>query len=233
LNSILFLIIAALGLLMALGTVLSRNLVHAALHLVGFFFLVACLFVLLEAEFLAAMQVLVYIGAVAILIMFGIMLTRNIQGDETTRSSWRVLVPAAAISIGVLAVLVVGIARHAGSSSRPSWLDQRVRPPSAAPSPDQPLPARARVINHMGKAIGDEMMTRYVVPFELAGLLLTAAVVGAVALATRDGDTESPPDAGQVSGARSEDLPDGPTSDGDADSNAATDPHVSTASMTP
>ena len=80
----LFLVIAALGLLAALGTVLARNLVHAALFLVAFFFTVACQFVLLEAEFLAALQVLVYIGAVAIILMFGIMLTRNIQGDDTT-----------------------------------------------------------------------------------------------------------------------------------------------------
>ena len=77
-------VIAALGLLAALGTVLARNLVHAALFLVAFFFTIACQFVLLEAEFLAAIQVLVYIGAVAILLMFGIMLTRNIQGDDTT-----------------------------------------------------------------------------------------------------------------------------------------------------
>ena len=76
--------IAALGLLAALGTVLARNLVHAALFLVAFFFTIACQFVLLEAEFLAAIQVLVYIGAVAIILMFGIMLTRNIQGDDTT-----------------------------------------------------------------------------------------------------------------------------------------------------
>ncbi len=80
----LFLVIAALGLLAALGTVLARNLVHAALFLVAFFFTIACQFVLLEAEFLAALQVLVYIGAVAIILMFGIMLTRNIQGDDTT-----------------------------------------------------------------------------------------------------------------------------------------------------
>src|SRR6516162_9655424 len=88
---ILFVIIAGLGLLAALGTVLARNLVHAALFLVAFFFTVACQFVLLEAEFLAALQVLVYIGAVAIILMFGIMLTRNVQGDDPTSnpSAWR------------------------------------------------------------------------------------------------------------------------------------------------
>ncbi len=85
----LFVFIAVIGLLAALGTVLARNLVHAALFLVAFFFVMACQFVILEAEFLAAVQVLVYIGAVAILMMFGIMLTRNVQGDDTTTVSSR------------------------------------------------------------------------------------------------------------------------------------------------
>ena len=88
---VLFVVIAAVGLAAALGTILARNLVRAALYLVAFFFMVACQFVLLEAEFLAALQVLVYIGAVAIILMFGIMLTRNIQGDDpaSTPSAWR------------------------------------------------------------------------------------------------------------------------------------------------
>ena len=63
---VLFVVIAAVGLAAALGTILARNLVRAALYLIGFFFTVACQFVLLEAEFLAALQVLIYIGAVAI-----------------------------------------------------------------------------------------------------------------------------------------------------------------------
>jgi len=102
----LFLVIAALGLLTALGTVLARNLVHAALFLVAFFFTVACQFVLLEAEFLAALQVLVYIGAVAIILMFGIMLTRNIQGDDTTivAAAWRI--PALVAGLCVFGILV-------------------------------------------------------------------------------------------------------------------------------
>src|SRR3954447_25599870 len=95
---IVFGLVASLGLLTALGTVLARNLVHAALFLVGFFFLVACTFILLEAEFLAAMQVLVYIGAVAILMLFGIMLTRNIQGDETTGGSLLGKAPARVVA---------------------------------------------------------------------------------------------------------------------------------------
>src|SRR5260370_282327 len=100
-NQILFGVIATAGVAPALGTVLARNLVHAALFLVAFFFLVACQFVMLEAEFLAAVQVLVYIGAVAIIMMFGIMLTRNIQGDDTTKVSGAGFLSAALAAIGL------------------------------------------------------------------------------------------------------------------------------------
>ena len=196
---LLFVIIAALGLLAALGTVLARNLVHAALFLVAFFFVVACQFVLLEAEFLAAMQVLVYIGAVAVLMMFGIMLTRNVQGDETTGGSLLGKLVAGVIGLGVLGVLVVGIGDdvglpvHPGSAGRPAWTAQRARPPalpldSPNPSPDP----RAAAINNMAKGVGDELMTRFAVPFEVAGLLLTAALVGAIALAMGEGADDSP-----------------------------------------
>lgn len=190
----LFLIVAGLALLSALGTVLARNLIHAALFLAAFLALVACLFLLLEAEFLAAVQVLVYIGAVAILLLFGIMLTRNIQGDETTRVGWTTVLPAAAVSIGLMAVLALAIASDRGSPSRPAWSSQTSRPPSAAENPSDPLPDRARTINRMPRIIGDELMTRHAVSFELAGLLLTVAVVGAVALAMRD-DGSGPADA--------------------------------------
>ncbi|MFO0956381.1 MAG: NADH-quinone oxidoreductase subunit J [Isosphaeraceae bacterium] len=187
----LFLIIAGLGLLMALGTVLSRNLIHAALYLVGFFALIACMFLLLEAEFLAAMQVLVYIGAVAILLLFGIMLTRNIQGGEYVPSGWAAYLPAFVVSIGLFGVLAWAISAEQGAASRPSWSSQSVRPPSSAAGPADPLPERAMTINRMPRLIGDELMTRHAVAFELAGLLLTVAVVGAVALAMRDDLTDA------------------------------------------
>lgn len=187
----LFLLIAGLALLTALGTVLARNLIHAALYLVAFFGLVACLFLLLEAEFLAAVQVLVYIGAVAILLLFGIMLTRNIQGDETTRTGWPAVVASGTVAIGLLSVLVVAIASDRGSRSRPSWRSQTVRPATAAERPTDPLPERARSIHRMPRLIGEELMTRYALAFEMAGLLLTVAVVGAVALSLREERSES------------------------------------------
>ncbi len=189
----LFLILATLGVLAALGTVLARNLVHAALYLVAFFFLVACQFVLLEAEFLAAVQVLIYVGAVAILMMFGIMLTRNIQGDETTTVRWAWRIPAGLASLGFLAVIVVGIGRERGLGARKPWAEMTVRP-AIGPDPALRETPKARAINDMGRTLGNELMSRYCLPFEIAGLLLTAALVGSIALATQDGDDDEPAD---------------------------------------
>ncbi len=180
---ILFLIISSLGLLAALGTVLARNLVHAALFLVAFFFCMACQFVLLEVEFLAAIQVLVYIGAVVILILFGVMLTRNIQGDETTSGGWTPRLPGLLAALAVLALLFAGIRHERGLGARPAWTAAAARPD--APGQD--------LLLNMTPVIGRELMSRYLIAFELTGLLLTIAVVGAIALAYRDLPTEAPP----------------------------------------
>ncbi|WP_152051999.1 NADH-quinone oxidoreductase subunit J [Tautonia marina] len=130
---LIFLIVSTVGLLTALGTVLARNLVHAALFLVAFFFTVACQFVLLEAEFLAAMQVLIYIGAVSILLLFGIMLTRNIQGDETTGGHWGWKLPAGIVAFGVLGVLLFGITAERGRPGQESWVRINSRPGGVNP----------------------------------------------------------------------------------------------------
>jgi NADH:ubiquinone oxidoreductase subunit 6 (subunit J) len=189
---ILFVIIAALGLAAALGTVLARNLVHAALFLVAFFFTIACQFVLLEAEFLAALQVLVYIGAVAILLMFGIMLTRNIQGDDpkSTPSAWQL--PGLVAGLSVFLILAYGIVSQRGLSGQEPWSSIDVRPDITRVANQPPSP-RALAVNRMAKVAGDELMTRYVVGFEVAGLLLTAALVGAIAAAHREEEDPAAP----------------------------------------
>ena len=198
---IVFVIIAGLGLLAALGTVLARNLVHAALFLIAFFFTVACLFVLLEAEFLAALQVLVYIGAVAIILMFGIMLTRNVQGDDPTSapSAWQM--PGLIVGLGLFAVLAFGISFQSGGPRGMVWALTDERPSVVAAPGVQPSP-RADAINNMALVVGNELLTRYVIAFEVAGLLLTAALVGAIALAHRE-EVEPGPrrPAGQSQGA--------------------------------
>lgn len=183
-----FLVFSAIGLLAALGTVLSRNLVRAALWLVAFFFIIAVQFVLLEAEFLAAIQVLVYIGAVAILLLFGIMLTRNIQGDETTSTSLNAKLLFGGLSLALFAVLATAIVSHKGTPERPAWSKIQGRPDDEAGRDG--FRTRKDTINNMAKTVGDEMMTRFVIPFEIAGLLLTVALVGAVALARQVGADE-------------------------------------------
>ncbi len=182
-----FVIISVIGLAAALGTVLARNLVHAALFLIAFFFTIACQFVLLEAEFLAALQVLVYIGAVAIILMFGIMLTRNIQGDDptSTPSAWQL--PGLMAGLCVFLILAYGITSQEGLSGRRSWSTTDIRP-STTPVANQPPTPRMQAVNNMAKVAGDELLTRYVIGFEVAGLLLTAALVGAIALAHREED---------------------------------------------
>ncbi len=181
----LFLVISTLGLACALATVLSRNLVRAGLWLVAFFFCVACLFVLLEAEFLAALQVLVYIGAVSILLMFGIMLTRGVQGTDPTSNPSARLAPGL-VAGGVLFLLLsYGISRERGLRTQRSWATTGERP-AIEPGTEGPSTPRRDAINNMGKALGVELMSRYVIAFELAGLLLTAALVGAIAVAHRE-----------------------------------------------
>jgi NADH-quinone oxidoreductase subunit J len=195
----LFLVIAAVGLLAALGTVLARNLVHAALFLVGFFFTIACLFVLLEAEFLAALQVLVYIGAVAIILMFGIMLTRNIQGDDTTivTGAWRI--PALIAGLCVFGILLFGINNAVAPAGQSPWSELNLRPSIGAfEGETRETVVRRDAVNNMARTVGNELMTRYAVGFEVAGLLLTAALVGAIALAHREEDEPGAQAAGST-----------------------------------
>ena len=153
----------------------------------------ACQFVFLEAELLAAVQVLVYVGAVAILMMFGIMLTRNIQGDDTTTVSCAMIGPAAVAVIGLFCILLYGINDHNGlvGAARPLGRHQ------------EPSPGFLGGDN-AGPAVGRELVNRYAVAFEVAGLMLTAALVGAVALAHRDAEDEAADrnDAAAVRGPR-------------------------------
>jgi len=207
---VLYVVIAAVGLAAALGTILARNLVRAALYLIGYFFTVACVFVMLEAEFLAALQVLVYIGAVAILLMFGIMLTRNIQGDDpsSTPSAWKV--PGLVAGLCLFLVLAYAIADQKGIGTQRSWATIERRP-RLEQVKGAAATGRTRAVNEMAKVVGEELMTRYVIAFEVAGLLLTAALVGAIAIAHRE---EVDPSASGSSRRSSNQAADGPPGNG-------------------
>ena len=160
--SLAFGIVAVLTLGSAVAAMSLRNLVHCALAVTVTFAGLAALYLQLDAQFVGFAQVLVYIGAVAILIVFAILLTH--RGEPLRPSmfsaTWILGVSIAAAVFGVLGGLVL--------SSRA--LASEVRPP-----PEVSV-----------RQIGEQLMTRFILPLEVVGLLLTAALIGAVIIAMHE-----------------------------------------------
>lgn len=155
-----FALLAIGGGLSAVMTVTSRNLVHAALFLAATLASIGGVFLVLQADFLALVQVLVYVGAVAVLFLFGLMLTRAPVGREALDSQNRALGFGVALTMfGVLAALIVQAFQDAASN----------------------VPASTSI-----GGIGEAIFSSWVLPFELASMLLLAALIGAVVLARRD-----------------------------------------------
>jgi NADH-quinone oxidoreductase subunit J len=157
-----FAIIAALTIASAVAAMSLRNLVHCALSLVVTFAGLAMLYLQLSAQFVGFAQILVYVGAVAILIVFAILLTRSSESPQqpVLSSGWIVGI---AVAVAVTAVLVWAINN------------------SVVMRADAPPEPAATV-----KQIGDALMTKYILPLEVIGLLLTAALIGAVIIAMRE-----------------------------------------------
>ena len=163
-----FAIIAALTVVSGIAAMSLRNLVHCALCLAVTFAGLAALYLQLGAPFVGWAQVLVYIGAVAILIVFAILLTRSDAPPGPVMSrSW---VAGVAVAVLVFAVLAGAI-----------WNSSSVR--RSNEPPDKPEPTV--------KAIGNQLMTQYILPLEATGLLLTSATIGAVIIAMRDEKPEA------------------------------------------
>jgi len=160
---LIFIIIATITLGAAFMVVSSRNLVHVALWLIVTLFGVALLFTLLSAGFLAIAQVVIYIGAIAILLIFAIMLTRRTKEDvkSTFNSNWRW-----ALFIGFLFFtgLLVILMNWSGIAAAPPELDSRANP-----------------VVEIGLALVNP--NGYLLVFELASVLLLAALVGSIFVA--------------------------------------------------
>jgi NADH-ubiquinone/plastoquinone oxidoreductase chain 6 len=111
------------------------------------------------------------------------MLTRNIQGDDpaSTPSAWRL--PGLVAGLGVFVVLAFGITYQRGIGTTPAWSTTDERPSIEKTAANSP---RAQAVNQMAQVVGVELMTRYLIGFEVAGLLLTVALVGAIAIAHRE-----------------------------------------------
>ena len=157
-----FAIIAAIMVIGALRVVTTSNVVHAALWLVVVLAGAAAQYVLLAAEFVAITQVLVYIGAVMVLLLFGTMLTRARIGVETdlNNKNWFMGVPVAVLLFATLA-----IALNDGFG-------------------DQRLPSDAPVVST--QQLSDQIFGPYLLPFWALSFVLLAAVIGAIVLSRRD-----------------------------------------------
>ncbi len=168
-QSIAFAILAVLTLGGGLGVVLNRNLFRGAIWLMVSLFGVAGIFVLLSAPFLAAVQVLVYIGAIAILITFAVMLTRSMTnlGERFVRRT-------AGIVVAVLLFFFILL-----GTILPVWgVDGTRYDDVSAPAEN------VATTRELGVALVDG--NQFVLPFEVASLLLTAAMIGAIVIARED-----------------------------------------------
>lgn len=158
----LFYLLSFLAIMFAVMVVLSKNPVHSVLYLVLTFFTIAGHYVLLNAQFLAAVHIIVYAGAIMVLFLFVIMLLNLNKETEPHKSIW--LKTSAAIASGLLLVVLVGSLKGAETIV-----------PSNAFNPNIGL------IEKLGKTLFNE----FLLPFEVASILLLVAMVGAVMLGKR------------------------------------------------
>ncbi|MEW5701650.1 MAG: NADH-quinone oxidoreductase subunit J [Candidatus Zixiibacteriota bacterium] len=159
--TIAFFALALLIIVSALSVVTTKNIFHSAIFLILALFGVAGIFVLLEAPFLAAAQVLIYVGAVAILMIFAVMMTARIA-DATLQHTNEQVPLGLVISAGLLAVILYSLWQTPISVS------------AAAP------------VSGAGKKLGELFLTKFVLPFEVVSVLLLAALIGALIIAKRD-----------------------------------------------
>jgi NADH-quinone oxidoreductase subunit J len=160
-QNVFFAVIAAVMIIAAVRVVTTHNIVHAALWLVLVLAGVAAQFILLGAEFVAVTQVLVYIGAVVVLFLFGVMLTRASLGEDESVAREKHTM-AALVAVLLFAVMAGALID--------TWSDDRV-------VIDEPQ----RVAE-----VSDSIFSQYIVPFEAVSVLLLAALIGAIVVARKD-----------------------------------------------
>ena len=163
---VLFWLFAAVMVVSAIRVVTSRNVVHAALYLVATLFGAAIMFVLLFAEFVAWVQVLVYVGAIVVLMLFGLMLTRAPIGKGSFDNDQRPLAAVCALAIFVVSSVIM-IDAFEGQE-----IDF------------------TRTDGTTSEQVGNAIFSDFVLPFEAVSVLLLAALVGAVVIARRDTEAE-------------------------------------------
>jgi len=162
LTVILFYVFVAMTLGSGAVVVFSRNIVHAAFALLFTFFGVAALYVFLMADFLAVTQLLIYVGGILVLLLFGVMLTTKVF-DVQIRTGTLHILPATVI-VSLIAVILVVL--FLGTEWKVAGVPAEVS--STAP------------------LLGEKLLTTYVLPFEIASVVLVVAMIGAAMIARRD-----------------------------------------------
>src|SRR5690349_11990182 len=161
---VIFLVLSAFTLAAGIMVVTVKNIIHSALWLIASFFTVAAMYLLMEAEFIAIVQVLVYVGAISILVLFAIMLTRHVTGEGVRQLYQRWWI-ALLVAAGLFALLIVPTVYNY------EW--KTVPPP----------PAGQQATISSSVQIGMAFMREYLLPFEIASVLLLVALIGAIVIA--------------------------------------------------
>ncbi|HJX12256.1 MAG TPA: NADH-quinone oxidoreductase subunit J [Dehalococcoidales bacterium] len=151
-------IMAVVAVLAALGVVFLRNVFRAALSLVLCFITVAGLYITLSADFLAAVQILVYVGAISVLIILAVMMTREVQQGSPAN---RLKIPAFIVAAVVLGIMIYTV-------TATSW-----QVASAAPLAPTTVPLAGKLFSESG----------FILPVEIAAMLILAAILGAIVIA--------------------------------------------------
>lgn len=161
-----FYVFAVVLVLSALKVITAKNPVHAALYLVLSFFTAAALWMLLQAEFLAILLVLVYVGAVMVLFLFVVMMV-DIDIEHLRRDFWTYVPMASIVGALIIAEMAIVLVRNFIGTTQPL----------------NPVPQGADYSNT--KALGQLIYTDYIYAFEVAGIILLVAIIAAVALTLR------------------------------------------------
>jgi NADH:ubiquinone oxidoreductase subunit 6 (subunit J) len=168
LQTVLFYIFASAIVISALAMILSRNLVHSALSMAAAFLGMALVYLLLQADYVAVVQILVYVGAVSVLFVFGIMLSRRARMEESNRFN-RFTVLAVLVGLGLFVLLVHVITASGAVAAASAAAAAAVVGPGASGS---------------AGSISGLLLGEMALPLEASGLLLLAALVGAIAVGT-------------------------------------------------
>jgi NADH:ubiquinone oxidoreductase subunit 6 (subunit J) len=168
LADIVFYFFAMLTVVSAGMILFTRNVLYAGFSLLATFLGIAAMYVFAGADFLAVTQIMIYVGGILVLILFGIMLTNRAQGEYRIVSENRNLFVGILCGLGLLFILITGIVR-AKFSSLP-WIQNSIKNETISETT-------------IGK-IGENLMTDFVLPFEVAGLILLVALMGAAFIAS-------------------------------------------------